>query len=126
MGRKKPDAGVAALTAERAGRLYRLLTLLADGPQTRPALLRKLKLDVRGFYRDLEALRAMGIVIAPNDDHKYALDGSVDDALTRLPFPDPGLNVQDALQLARGGTTVAHRKLKARLDTFLGAPRKPR
>jgi hypothetical protein len=130
MRRKKPEPAVASLTAQRAGRLYRLLTFLGDGPQTRPALLRKLKLDVRGFYRDLEALRTFGIEVSPGDDHKYALAGEVDDALARLPFPDPGLNVREALQLANG-STAAHRKLKARLDTFLhpsrpAGPNKPR
>lgn len=127
MRRKKPEPATGTLTAQRAGRLYRLLTFLGDGPQTRPALLRKLKLDVRGFYRDLEALRALGIEVAPGDDHKYALAGGVDAALARLPFPDPGLNVREALQLANG-TTAAHRKLKARLDTFLhtAGPNKPR
>ena len=62
MGRKKVDASTVSLTSLRAARLYRLLTLLGTGPQTRGFLLRRLKLDVRGFYRDLEetALRAAG------------------------------------------------------------------
>lgn len=127
MRRKTTDPAPPSLTSQRAGRLYRLLTLLGGGPQTRPALLRKLKLDVRGFYRDLEALRGFGIEIAPNDDHKYALAGDVDAALAKLPFPDPGLSIHEARQLAANGTTAAHRKLRARLDTFLGGgPNKPR
>lgn len=131
MRRKKVDAATVTLTASRAARLYRLLTLLGTGPQTRAALLRRLKIDVRGFYRDLESLRALGIdVTASGDDPKYALAGELDDALEKLPFPDPGLNVRDALQLANG-TTAAHRRLKQRVNSFLsgtrgGGPNKPR
>jgi predicted DNA-binding transcriptional regulator YafY len=131
MRRKKVDAATVTLTASRAARLYRLLTLLGAGPQTRAALLRRLKIDVRGFYRDLESLRALGIeVTASGDDPKYALAGELDDALEKLPFPDPGLNVRDALQLANG-TTAAHRRLKQRVNSFLsgtrgGGPNKPR
>ncbi len=130
MGRKKVDASAVSLTSLRAARLYRLLTLLGTGPQTRSLLLRRLKIDVRGFYRDLEALRALRIEVATSgDEPKYALEGDVDDALAKLPFPDPGLNVRDALQLANG-STAAHRKLKQRVNSFLngprGGPNKPR
>ena len=131
MRRKKVDAATVTLTASRAARLYRLLTLLGAGPQTRAALLRRLKIDVRGFYRDLESLRALGIDVSTSgDDPKYALDGELDDALEKLPFPDHGLNVRDALQLANG-TTAAHRRLKQRVNSFLngtrgGGPNKPR
>ncbi|AMV24261.1 hypothetical protein VT84_07685 [Gemmata sp. SH-PL17] len=129
MGRKKVDASAVSLTSLRAARLYRLLTLLRSGPQTRAALLRRLKLDVRGFYRDLESLRALGIEVNVGDDTKYTLVGEVDDALAKLPFPDPGLNVRDALQLSIGNSS-AHRKLKQRVNSFLngprGGPNKPR
>jgi hypothetical protein len=123
MGRKKVDASAVSLTSLRAARLYRLLTLLGTGPQTRAFLLRRLKLDVRGFYRDLEALRTLGIeVTTTGDETKYALDGELDDALAKLPFPDPGLNVRDALQLSVG-SSAAHRKLKQRVNSFLNGPR---
>lgn len=121
MGKKKPPAVPAGLTGPRAARLYRLLTLLGGAPQTRRHLLSRLRLDVRGFYRDLEALRGLGIGIHIGDDNKYAIAGTLDDALARLPFPDPGLNVRDALQLA-DGTTAAHRKLRQRINAFLHAP----
>ena len=122
MARKKAGPAPAALTAQRAARLYKLLTLLGDGPQTRRLLLTRLKLDVRGFYRDLETLRRFGIEVGPGLDTRYALTGAVDDALSRLPFPDPGLNVRDALQLANG-STAAHRRLKQRVNSFLNGPR---
>lgn len=132
MGRKKAESAAPTLTASRATRLYKMLTLLAEGPQTRQKLLTRLRLDVRGFYRDLEAVRALGIEIAPNHDNKYTLAGDLDEALARLPFPDPGLSVRDALQLANG-TTAAHRKLRRRIDAFLPSagtkfapPNKPR
>ena len=130
MGRKKVDAAAVSLTSLRAARLYRLLTLLGTGPQTRGFLLRRLKLDVRGFYRDLEALRTLDIkVTTTSDEARYVLIGELDDALAKLPFPDPGLNVRDALELAKG-STAAHRKLKQRVNSFLngprGGPNKPR
>jgi hypothetical protein len=131
MGRKKVEAASVTLTAQRAARLYRLLTLLGDGPQTRQQLLRRLKLDVRGFYRDLESLRGLGIEVHTGDDNRYGLLNNLDDALARLPFPDPGLNFRDVQQLAKGDT-AAHRKLKQRINSFLnngtrsGNPNKPR
>jgi predicted DNA-binding transcriptional regulator YafY len=118
MARKKVGPPPAALTAQRAARLYKLLTLLGEGPQTRRLLLNRLKLDVRGFYRDLETLRGFAIDVSPGFDTRYALTGVVDDALAKLPFPDPGLNVRDALQLSNG-TSPAHRRLRQRVAAFL-------
>lgn len=121
MGRKKPPVAPTGLTGPRAARLYRLLTLLGGVPQTRRLLLSRLRLDVRGFYRDLEALRGLGIEVHSGEDNKYALAGELDDALALLPFPDPGLSIRDVLQLA-DGTTAAHRKLRQRINAFLHAP----
>jgi len=120
MGRKKPTAAPLVLTTPRAARLYKLLTLLGDGPQTRRILLARLKIDVRGFYRDLESLRGLRIDIGVGPDNRYSLPLSLDDALARLPFPDPGLSVRDVLQLCSGSTT-AHRKLKHSMNAFLQA-----
>jgi hypothetical protein len=131
MGRKKVEDLSVTLTGHRACRLFRLITLLGEGPQTRQQILRKLRIDVRGFYRDLEALRGLGIEVQTGDDNRYSLTIEVDDALARLPFPDPGLNFRDAQQLARGETS-AHRKLKQRISSFVGNgsrsanPNKPR
>ncbi|MDB5310057.1 MAG: hypothetical protein JWO38_4259 [Gemmataceae bacterium] len=124
MGRKKPEPAPVTLTAPRAARLHKLLSLLDTGPQTRRLLLSRLKLDVRGFYRDLEALRGFGIEIVAGPDTKYSLPDGLDDALGRLPFPDPGLSVREALQLSTG-PTAAHRKLRHRVNTFLHAPPGP-
>jgi len=105
-------------TAERAERLYRLLRLLARGPQTRDALTRRLRLDVRSFYRDLELLRAADIDI-PLRDGRYSVEGDVEDAVTRLPLPDPVLTLGEAQQLAKG-RTPAHRKLKGQIAAIMG------
>jgi predicted DNA-binding transcriptional regulator YafY len=102
-----------AVTAQRAARLCKLLRLLGSGPQTRPALARRLRLDVRGFYRDLDLLRKAGIEVIP-EDGRYRLAESAAAAIARLPFPDPHLTLGEAMQLARG-RTAAHRKLKAQI-----------
>ena len=115
MPRPTPDP---AVTRQRAGRLYRLLSLTAESARTRNMLLTRLRVDVRGFYRDLELLRGRGIDVALDGD-KYRLQGDLDAALARLPFPDPGLSLRDALTLCRG-TTDAHKKLRKKLDSFLG------
>ena len=119
-GRRKPVAkpGCPAITPGRAARLYHLLTLTAASPRTRASLLKKLKVDLRGFYRDLGFLRELAICL-PCDGDRYRLDGVLDEALDRLPFPDPGLSLRDAIQLAEG-RTAAHRKLKARVSSFIG------
>jgi hypothetical protein len=108
---KSPQRNISApVTAERAGRLYRLLRLIGRKPRTRDDLAKALKLGIRGFYRDLEALREAKIQVLLHDK-RYALDGKLSDAVARLPFPDPGLTLGEATQLSRG-RTVAHRKLK--------------
>src|SRR5262245_39515388 len=113
-----PIAG--GITIERAARLYRIIGVLRSGPKSRADLLKHLQIDIRGFYRDLEKLRELGIGIALRD-HRYRLAMSFDDATSRLPFPDPQLNVREAVELARG-RTPAHRKLKQCLAAITGKP----
>jgi predicted DNA-binding transcriptional regulator YafY len=110
---KKPPLPPHSVSAERAARLYRLLQLLGTGPQTRAMITRRLRLDVRGFYRDLELLRAAGIAV-PLRNRRYTLEGSAANATNRLPFPDPRLTLGEATQLAKG-RRMAHRKLKQQL-----------
>ncbi len=104
------------ITADRAKRLYRLLRLLGEKAQTRAVVTRRLKLNPRGFYRDLEALRKLGVVVHLVEG-RYTLEGELGDALDLLPLPDPGLTLGDALQLAKG-RTAAHKKLKAQIDAI--------
>jgi predicted DNA-binding transcriptional regulator YafY len=120
----RPTPASGAVTAERAARLYRLLQLLADGPQSRGMLARRLRLDVRGFYRDLELLRAAGINL-PLVDGKYTLEEDVDRAVDRLPFPDPLLTLGEARALAKGRSR-AHRKLRGQVDQIMGRTAKRR
>jgi predicted DNA-binding transcriptional regulator YafY len=108
-----PKAAGAGVTLERFRRLYRLLGLLSGGAETRSSLLRRLHLDVRGFYRDLETLRAAGVPIAVTQG-RYSLAESADAARDRLPFPDPHLTVSEVRQLAKG-RGASHRKLRGQL-----------
>ena len=123
MGRKNADRPGPAITTARAARLYRLMTMTAGASRTRKVLLARLKLDLRGFYRDLEFLRALGVEISFAND-RYQLVGDLDTSLAALPFPDPGLSIRDALQLSRGNTE-AHRKLRRRIDALLGTSAAP-
>jgi predicted DNA-binding transcriptional regulator YafY len=102
-----------SVSVERAVRLYRLLKLLGAGPRSREALRKRLRLDARGFYRDLGLLRDCGIHVS-SSNHLYRLEDEFRQALVRLPFPDPGLTLGEAQQVARGRTT-AHRKLKEQI-----------
>jgi len=105
------------VTAERAARVYRLLKLLGAGPQARGSLIRRLHLDIRGFYRDLELLRTARIEV-PLRNQRYTLVGGVKEAIARLPFPDPHLTLGEAKELAKG-RTPAHRKLKSQVNRIV-------
>jgi hypothetical protein len=113
MAKKRAASAITSVTPDRAGRLFRLLTLLGTGPQTRTNLTRRLRLGVRGFYRDLEVLRQVGIRVALVNS-KYVLTEDAASAIDRLPFPDPGLTLGEARQLARGKLS-AHRKIREQL-----------
>jgi len=115
---KRTSPAAAPLTAERATRLHKFLRLIAGSARTRATLATKLALDMRGFYRDVSYLRAVGVEISTVGD-KYLLVGDLDAARGRIPLPDPGLTLEEAYQLARG-TTSAHKKLKGLIDTLLG------
>jgi hypothetical protein len=107
---KPPRAPAAAgVTAERFVRLYKMVQLLSGGPQTREQVARRLRLDVRGFYRDLELLRASGIDVLLAEG-RYSLGQDLDDAQALLPFPDPHLTLGEVRGLAKGRTPT-HRKL---------------
>ncbi len=115
--RKRPRSARRTISAERAARLYHLLQLLAAGPQTRDVLKKRLRLDVRGFYRDLELLRAAGITL-PLRNRRYTLEDDVESAIANLSFPDPRLTLGEAMQLAQG-RTPAHRKLRRQIEQII-------
>jgi predicted DNA-binding transcriptional regulator YafY len=116
MAKKKAPSrpGFPTVSLDRAARLYRLLMLLARGPQTRAVLTRRLRLGVRGYYRDLEVLRSVQIVVELSGG-KYHLREEVAAALERLPFPDPSLNLGEARLLAKG-RSKAHKKIREQLE----------
>lgn len=115
MARKKKaePAEFSSVTADRAARLFRLLRLLGEAPQSRANLLRRLDLNIRGFYRDLEALRTAGITVHL-ESGRYSVAEEIDEAIERLPFPDPGLTIGEARQLARGRSR-GHKKIQQHL-----------
>jgi hypothetical protein len=100
-----------------------MIMILAEGPRAREALTRRLGLDVRGFYRDLELLRDFGVDIGLTE-RGYALGESAADALAKLPFPDPLLSLHEAMQLA-AGRTGAHKRLKQQIESITGKPSRP-
>jgi predicted DNA-binding transcriptional regulator YafY len=105
----KPALPAAGVTPERFVRLFRMVKLLASSPQTRETLARRLRLDVRGFYRDLDLLRTSGVSVTLTAG-RYTLDQDPDDALALLPFPDPHLTLGAAKTLAKGRGPI-HRAL---------------
>lgn len=105
-----------AVTADRIARLFRLVESLADRPTARTTLLKRLKLNQRGFYRDIEFLRGLDIgVVADNGRYSLAID--FDTAVSRMPFPDPRLTLGQAMALAKG-RTAAHKVLQARVQAI--------
>jgi hypothetical protein len=115
--RKETIALAKTVTANRAARLYRLLMLLGKGPQTRAGLTRRLKVGIRDFYRDLVVLNKVGIEVIL-EDGRYLLAEESTQAIDRLPFPDPGLTLGEARQLAKGRGR-AHKKLKEQIDQIV-------
>jgi predicted DNA-binding transcriptional regulator YafY len=114
---KRFRVSARALTAERIARLFQLVMILGRKPIARIALLRRLRINQRGFYRDIEHLRRIGIGVIASDG-QYALQLDVDSALSRLPFPDPRLTLGDAIQLAKG-RSKAHQQLRSRVNAIV-------
>jgi hypothetical protein len=116
--RKGPAAPTqASVSVERAARLYQLVELIGAGPRTRPWILKKLKIDIRTFYRDLELLRDNQIEVNLIR-RKYSLSIQPKTAGGMLPFPDPGLTLGEAQLLARGRTKV-HKKMRDLLSQIV-------
>lgn len=108
--RQAGKKGRVHVSEARAGRLYKLLKLVAAGTVPRETLLRKLKTGMRTFYRDIDLLRACGVVVQIRGDG-YRLKGPLSDALDVLPFPDPELTFGDVESLMRGRTPT-HAKIR--------------
>ncbi len=112
-----PKTATSSLTRERIARLCRFVQLVGAGPKTRAALVKKLNVDIRGFYRDFQQMRKFGVALEMRAG-RYVLRETIAEALGRLPFPDPGLSVQEVLQLAVG-RTAAHKKLRRQIKSLL-------
>lgn len=106
------------VTADRVARLYRLVAMLAPRPVARATLLRRLRMNQRSFYRDIELLRRREIPVNAADG-RYRLGLTLEQALACLPFPDPGLTLGQAMALARGRSAV-HKVLQARVRAITG------
>ena len=113
MARTTPD-----LTPVRANRLCKMLLALGHGPQLKDVLVKKLKVEERGFFRDLRLIRQLGINVTANDN-RYLLTMSLDDALEKLPLPDLKLSLRDALTLSHGQSPT-HRRVRKKLEALIG------
>jgi hypothetical protein len=117
--RRRSAGPTAAITFERAVRIYRLLCLLADSPHTRPVLLRRLGVGIRDFYRDLEILRAANVRVIYHQ-RKYSLATGLAQAQADMPFPNPSLTLGEVEDLARG-KSVVHRRLREQVKALKAA-----
>ena len=104
------------VSAERRLRLFRLLQILAKGPATVALLRKRLRLDVRSFYRELELLRMAGVQVEVVNG-RYVLEESYAKSLDCLPIPDPQLTFGEARTLAKGRLPV-HRRIKDQLKSI--------
>lgn len=118
--RSEANSVKPAVTADRAARLYQLINLLGAAPRTRGEILRELDIEVRKFYRDLDLVRRLGVDLVV-EDQQYVLKDKLEEALAAVPFPDPGLSLHEAIQLAQG-RTAAHRGLRQAVEEFTGRP----
>lgn len=117
MARKSTNTPAkSSITVDRASRLYLLVSMLEQKPQTRDALTKKLNVSVRDFYRDLEALRSIGVPIS-FVEKKYKLEMKGEEALGKLPFPIMDLTLSEAEQLSKGRTN-AHKKMTSLIDSL--------
>lgn len=113
MARRTPD-----LTPDRTHRLCKMLMALGKGPLGKDALVKKLKVEERGFFRDLAFLRSLGIDVG-NNTKGYFLAISLDDAFCKLPIPDLRITLSDALELSHG-PTPAQRRVRKKLESVIG------
>ena len=103
--RRRPSVNI---TLARAKRLHHLVQILAEGPIDREHLLKRLKVGLRTYYRELELLKRFGIKITLTDKI-YGLKMGVEDARDLLPFPNPQLSFGEVAELARGQGPAAKR-----------------
>lgn len=107
----------SSISPVRASRLYKLLRILEAEPGSRRVLLKKLRVGMRTFYRDLDILRQWGIRVEL-EQRKYVLAAEGTPWLELLPFPDPELSFADAMSLA-AVKSPGGRKVQTLLGTLV-------
>ncbi len=95
--RRRPSVRI---TLQRAERLHRLVTYLAETPRNRASILSELRIGLRTFYRELELLKRCGVRVR-HKSKLYLLLATAGQAEGRLPFPDPQLSFAEMAELAR-------------------------
>lgn len=121
--RRRPSVQI---TMNRATRLYRLVRALSEEDMTREALLKRLGVGLRTFYRELELLKKCGVRVKLFNK-KYVLQTNPAQAEGKLPFPDPQLTFAELRELA-GVDLPAGRRLAELLTrvTSLDSPKRGR
>ena len=103
--RRRP---VVQITLGRASRLHRLVTMLQAEATSREALLERLAIGLRTFYRELDLLKKCGIKVK-REGKTYILRSTMAEAEARLPFPDPQLSFAEMAELAKLSGEAARR-----------------
>ena len=87
-------------------------------------ILSELRIGLRTFYRELELLKKCGVKVRHR--HKlYHLVPTADEALGRLPFPDPQLSFAEMAELA-ACDCAAGRRLAELLAAVVNQPEPPK
>ena len=74
----------------------------------RDALLERLEVGLRTFYRELDLLKRCGIKVK-REGRAYTLRSTLAEAEGRLPFPDPQLSFAEMAELSRHPGDAARR-----------------
>ncbi len=98
----------APITEARAARLHRFVRLLSEAPRNRDDLLASMRIGLRTFYRELDALRRLGVKVRLGN-HQYHLITGIKESEGHLPVPDPRLTLAELAELARGDGPAAIR-----------------
>jgi hypothetical protein len=119
--RRRPSVRI---TLQRAARLHRLVSFLAETPRNRAVILSELRIGLRTFYRELELLKRCGVRVR-HKSKLYLLSATAEEAEGRLPFPDPQLSFSEMAELA-GCDCPAGARLAKLLATVTEHPEPPK
>jgi predicted DNA-binding transcriptional regulator YafY len=119
--RRRPSVHI---TLQRAARLHRLVWYLAESARTRDAILARLGIGLRTFYRELELLKRCGVKVR-HRNKLYTLLATAEQAEGRLPFPDPQLSFAEMTELAQC-SCEAGKRLAELLASVVNQPAPPK